>query len=95
VHGDLKPSNVLLSGQNYDVKLTDFGISQTLTKGFGFIYDQNGTLPYISPEVVRGDKYNQKTDVWALGCILYELCTRRRLFNEGSEEAIRENILSN
>jgi len=39
VHGDLKPANVLLQGQPYDVKLTDFGISQTLSKGFGYIFD--------------------------------------------------------
>jgi serine/threonine protein kinase len=82
-----------LTGQNYDVKLTDFGISQTLTKGYGYIYDQNGTLPYCSPELLKGEPYNQKTDVWALGCIIYELCTRKRCFSDYTEEAIRESIL--
>ncbi len=80
VHGDLKPSNVLI-GTNYDLKLTDFGISRILTKNYGYVFDQSGTLPYCSPEVIKGEAYNQKTDVWALGCILYEMCTNRRAFD--------------
>lgn len=81
VHADLKPQNVLLSGSNYDPKLTDFGISQKLHKGYGFVHDLGGTLPYCSPEVLRGEKYNAKTDIWALGCLIYELSSRRRCFS--------------
>ncbi len=58
VHGDLKPQNVLMTGPNYDIKLTDFGISRILTKGYGLCYEQCGTLPYCSPEVIRGEAYN-------------------------------------
>ena len=77
VHGDLKPHNCLLQGPLYDVKLSDFGISHLLSPTLTHIYDQQGTLPYCSPEVLRGKPYNQKTDIWALGCILYEVCTGR------------------
>ena len=80
VHGDLKPANVLMTGAKYDVKLSDFGISQILKSG-SKSYDQAGTLPYCSPEVLVGDSYDHRTDVWALGCILYELCTHRRCFD--------------
>ena len=82
MHADLNPQNVLLTGSSYEPKLTDFGISQNLCKGYGFVHDINGTLPYCSPEVVRGEPYNSKTDVWALGCIVYELITRRKAFND-------------
>ena len=64
-----------MTGSNLDIKLTDFGISRALTKNYGFCFEQAGTLPYCSPEVIRGEPYNQKTDVWALGCILYEIVT--------------------
>ena len=94
VHGDLKPQNILLTTTNYDMKLTDFGISRILTKNYSFCYEHSGTLPYCSPEVIRGEPYNQKTDVWALGCILYELCTNKRAFNELLECHVKESILT-
>jgi serine/threonine protein kinase len=53
-----------------------------------------GTLPYCSPEVCKGEAYNQKTDVWALGCILYEICTNRRAFNDPYENQIKDSILN-
>lgn len=94
VHADLKPQNVLLSGTNYDPKLTDFGISQKLSKGYGYVHDQSGTLPYCSPEVLRGQKYNAKTDIWAFGCLIYELCARRRCFSQINENELTDTILS-
>ena len=86
VHADLKPSNVLMSGRDYDLKLTDFGISQNLSSGYNFSHEFIGTLPYCSPEILKGEPYNYSTDIWALGCILYELCTRKRAFDSASEE---------
>ena len=53
-----------------------------------------GTLPYCSPEVLRGQPYNYKTDVWALGCILYELVTSKRAFDEVIEDNLKHRILS-
>ena len=94
MHGDLKPHNILMTGSAYDCKLSDFGISRILTKNYGFAFEQSGTLPYCSPEVVRGEGYNQKTDVWALGCIIYELCAHRRCFDDPMEHLLKESILN-
>jgi NIMA (never in mitosis gene a)-related kinase len=51
-----------------------------------------GTLYYCSPEVCIGKPFNQKTDVWALGCILYEICTRRKAFDGVSDENLKSKI---
>lgn len=58
VHADLKPSNLLISGRDYVIKLTDFGISQKLSTGYDKTHSNAGTLPYCSPEVINGDAYN-------------------------------------
>lgn len=55
---------------------------------------QIGTLYYCSPEICRGDPFNQKTDIWGLGCILYELCTRRKAFDGVNEENLKSKITS-
>ena len=71
------------------MKLTDFGISQNLLSCNNFSYDFQGTLPYCSPEVLNGQPYNMKTDVWALGCILYEMTSMKRAFAFEQEEALK------
>jgi NIMA (never in mitosis gene a)-related kinase len=43
---------------------------------------------------LKGEPYNQKTDIWALGLILYELCTANKAFQEGTEEGLKQRILS-
>lgn len=58
------------------------------------LHDANGTMPYCSPEVLMNEPYNQKTDVWALGCILYEMLARRRAFNDVQEVLLKDKILS-
>ena len=92
VHADLKPSNLLMAGRDYDLKLTDFGISQKLTPGYNFSHDFNGTIPYCSPEILNGERYNQKTDVWALGCILYEMVVGKRAFDAVNEDGLKQKI---
>ena len=51
-----------------------------------------GSLSYMSPELINGESYNTKTDVWALGCILYELVTKTVAFTGGSENIIKQKI---
>ncbi|KOO27282.1 serine threonine-protein kinase [Chrysochromulina tobinii] len=74
LHRDLKPQNVFLSA-NGDVKLGDFGLAKALEATCAIAKTQCGTPIYMSPELCLGQDYNRAADVWALGCILYELMT--------------------
>jgi serine/threonine protein kinase len=51
-----------------------------------------GTLCYSSPEVVRNEEYDYRTDIWSLGCIIYELCTYSMLYNSTNERALIDKI---
>lgn len=64
-----------------------------LSIGYDFSHVHAATLPYASPEVLSQEKYNQKTDVWALGCILYEMVAGKRAYNFSNEEIIKQRIL--
>jgi NIMA (never in mitosis gene a)-related kinase len=94
VHCDLKPQNVFLQGRENAAKMGDFGASQLLAKNYSFVHECVGTLFYVSPEVCRGDAFTTKTDVWALGCILYELCTSRKPFEGLSDENLKYKIIN-
>lgn len=77
LHRNIKPGNIYL--KNGNIKLGDFGISRILEEmddASTFI----GTPYYMSPEVVQNQKYNTKSDVWAIGCVLYELASFHRPF---------------
>jgi len=66
------------------VKLGDFGISRVLEGTSDAAMSTVGTPYYMSPEVCRNDPYNWKSDVWALGCVLYEICALKRAFESSS-----------
>ena len=74
LHRDLKPQNVFLS-KNGDVKLGDFGLAKIIEATCALVKTQCGTPIYMSPELCMGQDYNRGADVYALGCILYELMT--------------------
>ncbi|KAI5467861.1 kinase-like domain-containing protein [Mariannaea sp. PMI_226] len=79
LHRDLKPENVFL-GENNSVKLGDFGLSKMI-KSHDFASTYVGTPFYMSPEICAAEKYTLKSDIWSLGCIIYELCSREPPFN--------------
>ena len=83
IHRDIKPENLFLNG-NYDVKIGDFGIAKQLSSANEFAKTQTGTLAYMAPEIINGEKYNNKVDIWALGCVIYELCTLNCCFRGNS-----------
>eukprot|EP01022_Parablepharisma_sp_SALTPOND_P016131 TRINITY_DN2330_c0_g1_i1.p1 TRINITY_DN2330_c0_g1~~TRINITY_DN2330_c0_g1_i1.p1 ORF type:complete len:504 (+),score=60.57 TRINITY_DN2330_c0_g1_i1:675-2186(+) len=76
------------------VKLGDFGISKMLEYTSDFAKTSLGTPYYLSPEICSGHKYNFKTDIWMLGCLLYELCTLHKPFEGDSLHGVMTKILS-
>ncbi|XP_033104478.1 serine/threonine-protein kinase Nek11-like isoform X2 [Anneissia japonica] len=77
IHRDLKPANVFL--KNNMIKIGDVGISRVLT-GADSTWSFVGTPCYMCPEIMEGKMYNNKCDIWAVGCILFEICALRCAF---------------
>ena len=82
LHRDLKPDNVFLGDDNL-VKLGDFGLSK-LMQSHDFASTYVGTPYYMSPEILASERYTLQSDIWSLGCIMYELCARVPPFNGNS-----------
>ncbi|CAH0513557.1 unnamed protein product [Peronospora belbahrii] len=81
IHRDLKPNNILLS-ETWEAKLTDFGVSRELRED-QTMTAEIGTVSWIAPEVLRGERYSEKADVYSFGVIMTELDTCRRPYSEG------------
>lgn len=92
LHRDLKPSNVFLSNNKKLVKMGDFGISTILQGAHAQVKTQCGTPYYFSPELCQKKAYNSKSDIWSLGCLLYEMLTLRRPFNGANMKLLMGNI---
>jgi len=93
IHRDVSPQNLLLTYEGF-VKVLDFGIAKaegraTQTKA-GMV---KGKFAYMSPEQCTGEGIDRRTDIFALGIILFELCTSRRLFKRGSTFETYEAII--
>ncbi|WFD00766.1 hypothetical protein MYAM1_003518 [Malassezia yamatoensis] len=90
LHRDLKPENVFLD-QDQNVKLGDFGLSkQIAAQAFANTYV--GTPYYMSPELASGHQYDIKSDIWALGCIVYELCALSPPFDAANQAELTRKI---
>ncbi|MBK9030560.1 MAG: serine/threonine protein kinase [Myxococcales bacterium] len=94
VHRDVTPSNIMVAW-NGEVKLLDFGIAQANNRA---AETQSGTIKgkfaYMSPEQCRGKGIDRRTDVFALGIVLYELTTQRRAFRTDSDFATMDRIVN-
>jgi serine/threonine protein kinase/Tol biopolymer transport system component len=101
IHRDLKPGNIMIRPDGY-VKVIDFGLAK-LTQASGHNSPAGdastgpgsvvGTVDYMSPEQARGDKLDQRTDVWSLGVVLYEMIARKRPFEGDTESHVLVGIL--
>ena len=107
VHRDLKPGNVMLTKSGS--KLMDFGLAKRGGVGDGKDRSVSalptqekpltetgallGTYQYMSPEQLEGREADARSDIWALGCVLYEMATGRRAFEEKSQASLISSIL--
>ncbi|ORX59336.1 kinase-like protein [Piromyces finnis] len=97
LHRDLKPDNVFLSSNVINsythVKLGDFGLARVIDnpeKDFAQTYV--GTPYYMSPELINEQAYNNKSDIWSLGCLIYELCTLEPPFQARTQILLAKKI---
>ncbi len=96
-HRDIKPDNVMLtSGSRGLVKLMDFGLAQLASADSKLTREGTtlGTCAYMSPEQTTGEEVDARTDVWASGCVLYEMLAGNLPFRGHYEQAIVYSILN-
>lgn len=94
VHRDIKPANLIISPDSV-VKIVDFGVAKLL--GSTAITKENstpGTVAYMSPEQATGDTVDERSDIWSLGVVLYEMLTDRLPFAGDYDQAVIYSILN-
>jgi len=79
IHRDLTPENIFID-ENKDITIGDFGVSKILDSNAKYAKTCTGKLHYNAPEIEKGEKYTNKVDIYAFGCIIYELFTLNEYF---------------
>ena len=92
VHRDLKPGNLMVLPDG-TVKILDFGLARSRDESHSGASAGWGTAAYMAPEQLLGQAVDARTDLWALGVVLYEMVTGKKPFGEGREVAIAHAIL--
>lgn len=100
LHRDVKSENVFLRGKNdfppgnaATVQLGDFGTARTLDTTQALAQTMVGTPVYMSPEILQGQTYNHKSDIWSLGCILYEMMCFKHPFQGSNLTELTYHVL--
>jgi serine/threonine protein kinase len=105
VHRDVKPGNVMLTKNG--VRLLDFGLAKPVVSTPGPAASiaateapltargsLSGTFEYMAPEQLEGSRVDARSDIWALGCVLYEMVSGRKAFGGGSQASVIGGIMS-
>ncbi|GKT24106.1 hypothetical protein ADUPG1_012632 [Aduncisulcus paluster] len=93
LHRDLKPQNIFLT-RNGDAKIGDLGLSRVMSDKTLVAHTVCGTPLYQAPEVCSGDGYDDKADVWSIGCILYEMMAFRPPFIASNHLALYNKVIN-
>lgn len=91
IHRDIKPANVMITKEGR-VKVVDFGIARQIDSNVTQTDTIIGTLAYMSPQQIRGERADERSDIWATGVMLYELLTFQRPFDGANQAALVLNI---
>ena len=92
LHRDLKSANVFLASHNR-LKIGDLGVAKLLRAQEAYAKTQIGTPYYVSPELWKNKPYNSKSDVWALGCLLYEMVELKPPFDSTNMRGLARKVL--
>jgi NIMA (never in mitosis gene a)-related kinase 1/4/5 len=92
LHRDLKCANIFLN-RDGTVKLGDLNVSKVAQYG-GLLFTQTGTPYYASPEVWKDQPYDYKSDIWSLGCLIYEMASLYPPFRAQNMDLLYKKVLS-
>ena len=87
IHRDLTPDNIFMDNNN-NIKIGDFGVSKVLTTTQNYTKSKAGKFKYLAPEIIKDEKYNNKVDIYSLGCVIYELFTLNEYYNAKNEDKL-------
>jgi len=94
IHRDLKPANLIITDRD-EVKIIDFGLAKLAGQGdLTKVGTMMGTVMYMSPEQAQGETVDQRTDIWALGVVLYEMLTGQIPFKGDRDQTVIYSILN-
>ncbi|KAL5497017.1 hypothetical protein EMCRGX_G013410 [Ephydatia muelleri] len=91
VHRDLTPANVMVT-EGDKLTITDFGLAKQKDREFSVLKSTVGTILYWCPELVNSEPYNEKADIWAAGCIFYQMAMLQPPFQSGNVLALAKKI---
>ena len=95
MHRDIKPDNIFVNKEGGETTyiIGDFGVGTNLSHTLDKAKTLVGTPQYISPEIRGGLGYSYESDIWALGCVLYELCALQKPF-DGTPSEIEDAVMN-